>query len=244
MIVIPAIDLKGGQCVRLRQGRMEDATVYPQDPAGAARHWVGLGAERLHVVDLDGAFAGRPENLAAVRAIRRAVDVPLELGGGVRDQATAERLLGEGVDFVILGTAALEDPDLVGRLAGSYPGRILVGIDAQGGRVAVRGWADVSETRAVDLGARLAAAGAAGFIFTDIERDGMQTGVNREATREFARACGAPVIASGGVADLADVERLLPLEVDGVIGVITGRAIYEGTLDLAAAVALTRAPRA
>lgn len=236
MIVIPAIDLKGGRCVRLRQGRMEDATVYSDRPADAARHWARLGARRIHVVDLDGAFSGRPENLEAIRAIRAAVDVPLELGGGVRDEPTAERLLGEGLDFVILGTAALEDPSLVERLAARHPGRILVGIDARDGWVAVRGWADVSRTRAVDLGRTLAAAGAAGFIFTDIERDGMQTGVNLEATGEFARACGAPVIASGGVSDLDDIRRLLPLAADGVAGVITGRALYEGTLDLAQAI--------
>ncbi len=243
MIVIPAIDLKGGRCVRLRQGRMEDDTVYSGDPGAVAARWQAEGARRIHVVDLDGAFAGRPENLEAVRAIRRAVTVPLELGGGIRDAATAERLLGEGIDFAILGTVALEDPGLVERLSASHPGRILVGIDARGGRVAVRGWADVSETPAVDLGRRLAAAGAAGFIFTDIERDGMQTGVNLDATGEFARACGVPVIASGGVSSLDDIRRLKPLEADGVTGVITGRALYEGTLDLAEAMAVAEGTR-
>lgn len=240
MIVIPAIDLKGGRCVRLRQGRMEDDTVYGEDPASVARRWAQLGATRVHLVDLDGAFAGRPENLEAVRAVRRAVDVELELGGGIRDQATAERLLAEGLDYVILGTAALEEPALVGRLASAHPGRVLVGIDARDGYVAVRGWAEVTRTLAVDLARALADQGAAGFVFTDIERDGMQTGVNREATAEFARRAGAPVIASGGVSDLGDIERLLPLEKDGVVGVITGRALYEGTLDLAEALGLTR----
>lgn len=240
MIIIPAIDLKQGKCVRLRQGRMEDDTVYGDDPAAVARRWVRLGAARVHLVDLDGAFAGRPENLEAVRAVRRAVDVELELGGGIRDQATAERLLAEGMDYVILGTAALEEPTLVGRLAAAHPGKVLVGIDARDGYVAVRGWAEVSRTRAIDLAQSLAREGAAGFIFTDIERDGMQTGVNLEATADFAQHAGAPVIASGGVSDLSDVERLLPLETDGVVGVITGRAIYEGTLDLAQAVALAR----
>lgn len=236
MIIIPAIDLKGGKCVRLRQGRMAEDTVYGNDATEVARRWVAAGATRIHLVDLDGAFAGRPENLAAVRAVRRAVDVELELGGGIRDQATAEGLLGEGLDYVILGTAALEQPELVGNLAARHPGKILVGIDARDGHVAVRGWADISETRAVDLGKRLATEGAAGFIFTDIERDGMQTGVNCAATASFAKAVGVPVIASGGVSDLADIDRLLPLARDGIIGVITGRAIYEGTLDLAAAI--------
>lgn len=243
MLVIPAIDLKGGRCVRLRQGRMEDDTVYGDDPAAVARRWAELGASRIHLVDLDGAFAGRPENLAAVRAVRRAVDVELELGGGIRDQATAERLFAEGLDYVILGTAALEEPALVGGVSTAHPGRVLVGIDARDGYVAVRGWAEVSRTRAVDLARTLAGQGAAGFVFTDIERDGMQTGVNREATAEFARHAGAPVIASGGVSDLADIERLLPLEKDGVVGVITGRALYEGTLDLAEALAVAAGRR-
>lgn len=240
MLVIPAIDLKGGRCVRLRQGRMEDDTVYGDDPAAVARRWAELGASRIHLVDLDGAFAGRPENLEAVRAVRRAVDVELELGGGIRDEATAQRLFSEGLDYVILGTAALEEPALVGRVAAAHPGRVLVGIDARDGYVAVRGWAEVSRTRAVDLARTLAGQGAAGFVFTDIERDGMQTGVNREATAAFARHAGAPVIASGGVSDLGDIERLLPLEAHGVVGVITGRALYEGTLDLAQALAMAR----
>lgn len=243
MLIIPAIDLKQGQCVRLKQGRMDDDTIYSDDPAEMARRWVDRGATRIHLVDLDGAFAGKPENLSAVRAIRSAVHVELELGGGIRDQATAERLLGEGLDYVILGTAALEEPALVGRLAALHPGKILVGIDARDGFVAVRGWADVSSTKAVDLARTLAGEGAAGFIFTDIARDGMQTGVNHQATAEFARHAGAATIASGGVTDLADIERLLPLEADGIVGVITGRAIYEGTLDLAAAIALARTGR-
>lgn len=235
MIVIPAIDLKDGRCVRLRQGRMEDDTVYSDDPAAAARLWVERGARRLHLVDLNGAFAGRPENLEAIRAVRRSVSIPLELGGGVRDAETAERLLGEGLDYVILGTAALEDPALVGRLSGRNPGRILVGIDARGGKVAVRGWAEVTDVSAVDLARSLSDAGAAGFIFTDIERDGMQTGVSLAATAEFARATDVPVIASGGVAELEDIRRLRALEPLGVMGVISGRALYEGTLDFAEA---------
>ncbi|WP_025322697.1 1-(5-phosphoribosyl)-5-[(5-phosphoribosylamino)methylideneamino]imidazole-4-carboxamide isomerase [Deferrisoma camini] len=242
MLVIPAIDLKGGRCVRLRQGRMDEATVYGDDPAAVARRWAEAGARRIHVVDLDGAFAGRPENREAIRAIRRAVDVPIELGGGIRDRATAEALFAEGVDYVILGTAALEDPDLVARLAEAHPERVLVGIDARAGRVAVRGWADVTDVAAEDLARDLAGRGAAGFIFTDIERDGMQTGVNLEATAAFARAAGRPVIASGGVSTLRDIERLIPLEAHGVVGVITGRALYEGTLDLAEAIAVAQGP--
>lgn len=239
MIVIPAIDLKEGKCVRLKQGRMEDSTVYGADPAAVARKWVALGAERIHLVDLDGAFSGKPENLAAVKAIRKAVDVELELGGGVRDEACAANLLELGLDYVILGTAALENPDLVGRLSAKHPGRILVGIDAKEGMVAVRGWADVSGVLATDLAARLSDQGAAGFIFTDIERDGMQTGVNVEATANFARAARGQVIASGGVKDLDDIKRLLARAGDGITGVITGRAIYEGTLDLVQAILLT-----
>ncbi|PLX41533.1 MAG: 1-(5-phosphoribosyl)-5-[(5-phosphoribosylamino)methylideneamino]imidazole-4-carboxamide isomerase [Deltaproteobacteria bacterium] len=240
MLIIPAIDLKGGQCVRLKQGRMEDNTVYSNSPGDTAKRWAAEGAERIHIVDLDGAFSGKPENLEAIREIRRAVDIELDLGGGIRDEATAARLLEEGLDFVILGTAALESPELVGKLSEKFPGKILVGIDANDGMVAVRGWADVSKTPAVDLAADLSSRGAAGFIFTDIARDGMQTGVNVEATAAFARAASGEVIASGGLNDIEGVRELLKFESDGITGVITGRAIYEGTLDLAEAIALTK----
>lgn len=239
MIVIPAIDLKQGKCVRLRQGRMDDDTVYGSNPAEMAKKWVAAGAERIHLVDLDGAFSGRPENLEAIRAIRKAVDVELDLGGGIRDEATAVKLLEEGLDYVILGTAALENPDLVGALSDRHPGRVLVGIDAMNGMVAVRGWAEVSKISAVELAAKLSEKGAAGFIFTDIERDGMQTGVNVEATVRFAEAARGQVIASGGVKDIEDIKRLLAAGGDRITGVITGRAIYEGTLDLTEAVMLT-----
>lgn len=238
MIVIPAIDLKGGKCVRLKQGRMDDDTVYGDTPGDAAKRWVDEGATRIHVVDLDGAFAGKPENLEAVSAIRAAVDVEVELGGGIRDEATAARLIDMGLDYVILGTAALEEPALVGRLSKIHPGKVLVGIDAKDGMVAVRGWAEVATTPATDLAAELAGQGAAGFIFTDIARDGMQTGVNVEATAEFAKASNGQVIASGGLNDLDGVRALLEREKDGITGVITGRAIYEGTLDLAEAIRL------
>ncbi|PLX46569.1 MAG: 1-(5-phosphoribosyl)-5-[(5-phosphoribosylamino)methylideneamino]imidazole-4-carboxamide isomerase [Deltaproteobacteria bacterium] len=240
MLIIPAIDLKGGQCVRLKQGRMDDDTVYSSSPGETAKRWASEGAERIHIVDLDGAFSGKPENMEAIRAIRRAVDIELDLGGGIRDEATATRLLEEGLDFVILGTAALESPELVGKLSDRFPGKVLVGIDANDGMVAVRGWADVSKTPAVDLAADLSDRGAAGFIFTDIARDGMQTGVNVEATAAFARAARGEVIASGGLNDIEGVRELLKFEGDGITGVITGRAIYEGTLDLAEAIALTK----
>ena len=240
MLIIPAIDLKGGQCVRLKQRRMDDDTVYSSSPGETAKRWASEGAERIHIVDLDGAFSGKPENMEAIRAIRRAVDIELDLGGGIRDEATATRLLEEGLDFVILGTAALESPELVGKLSDRFPGKVLVGIDANDGMVAVRGWADVSKTPAVDLAADLSDRGAAGFIFTDIARDGMQTGVNVEATAAFARAARGEVIASGGLNDIEGVRELLKFEGDGITGVITGRAIYEGTLDLAEAIALTK----
>lgn len=241
MLIIPAIDLKGGRCVRLRQGRMEDDTVYSGDPASVARRWADAGARRIHLVDLDGAFAGRPENLEAVRSIRKATDAVLELGGGIRDEETAERLFGEGLDLLILGTAALEEPELVERLNRKHPGKVLVGIDAKDGLVAVRGWAEVTAVKAEDLARKLAGHGAAGFIFTDIERDGMQTGVNVDATARFARCSPVPVIASGGVSTLEDVRRLRAAEGDGIVGVITGRALYEGTLDLAEAIRLAEA---
>ena len=219
---------------------MDDDTVYSSSPGETAKRWASEGAERIHIVDLDGAFSGKPENMEAIRAIRRAVDIELDLGGGIRDEATATRLLEEGLDFVILGTAALESPELVGKLSDRFPGKVLVGIDANDGMVAVRGWADVSKTPAVDLAADLSDRGAAGFIFTDIARDGMQTGVNVEATAAFARAARGEVIASGGLNDIEGVRELLKFEGDGITGVITGRAIYEGTLDLAEAIALTK----
>jgi phosphoribosylformimino-5-aminoimidazole carboxamide ribotide isomerase len=238
LIVIPAIDLKGGQCVRLKQGRMEDSTVYGANPAETAKKWADMGATRIHVVDLDAAFSGKPENLEAIRAIRGAVDVEVELGGGIRYEETAKLLLDLGLDYIILGTAALENPALVGRLSKKYPGKIIVGIDAMNGQVAVRGWADVSKVSAVELATRLIEEGAAGFVFTDIERDGMQTGVNVEATATFAKAASGQVIASGGVNDMKDITDLLEREKDGITGVITGRAIYEGTLDLVEAISL------
>lgn len=238
--VIPAIDLKEGRCVRLKQGRMADATVYGDDPLVQARRWEACGAGWLHLVDLDGAFAGHPRNLKPITDIVKAVGCRVEVGGGIRDLARVRAYLDAGVARVILGSAAVRNPSLVEEAANAFPGRVVVGIDAVKGRVAVSGWAEVTEVDATDLARRMASAGADAIIYTDIDRDGMQGGVNLEATREVARACGVPVIASGGVAGPDDIRALLPLVADGVTGVITGRAIYEGTLDLAEAIRIGR----
>ncbi len=235
--LIPAIDLKGGHCVRLRQGRMEDATDYGDDPAAMALHWQQAGALRLHVVDLDGAFAGRPENRDAVEAICNALDIPVQLGGGLRDLATIESILRLGVQRVILGSVAVADPALVEEACTRFPERVCVGIDAKQGMVAVHGWGDVTSVSAIDLARRFADVGVAAIIYTDIARDGMLTGPNIEETVKLAQAVPIPVIASGGVARLADVQALAAHVDDGVVAAITGRAIYEGTLDFAAAVA-------
>ncbi len=238
--ILPAIDLKGGQCVRLRQGRMDDATVYGSDPTAQARAWVDQGSEWLHLVDLDGAFAGEPKNLEAISAILNDVDAKIEVGGGIRDLDRIKTYLDAGVTRVILGSAAVTNPELITQASKAYPGRVVVGIDAVKGMVAISGWAEVTGVAAVDLARRMADAGAAAIIYTDIDRDGMQTGVNITATAAVARAAGVPIIASGGVSTLDHVRALLPLVADGVAGVITGRAIYEGTLDLAEAIALGR----
>lgn len=236
--VIPAIDLKEGQCVRLKQGRMEDATVYDADPVAQARRWAGFGARWLHVVDLDGAFAGEPKNLPAITAILEAVDMKVEVGGGIRDMERIRAYLHAGIGRVILGSAAVSNPELVNEAAAEFPGQIVVGIDASNGKVAVQGWAEVTDVDATQLAADMARRGASAIIYTDIGRDGMQTGTNVEATRKVAQASGIPVIASGGVSTVDHVKELLAVQADGVSGVITGRAIYEGTLDLAEALRL------
>jgi phosphoribosylformimino-5-aminoimidazole carboxamide ribotide isomerase len=240
MIVIPAIDLKNGQCVRLEQGLMEKDTVYSDNPAAMARHWQDEGGELLHLVDLDGAFAGVPKNRAAIQAIVAAVDIPTELGGGIRDLETIEAYLNLGIDRVILGTVAKENPALVGEACRRFPGRIVVGIDAKEGMVAVRGWAEVTEKKAIDLAREMEAFGVAAIIYTDIARDGMMQGPNLEATAALAESISIPVIASGGVSCLEDIRNLLQIEASGVAGVITGKAIYTGSLNLREAVALTK----
>lgn len=235
MILFPAIDLKGGACVRLLRGRLEDATLYNADPADQARAFAAAGSRWLHVVDLDGAFAGRPVNAAAVRAILAAASISVQLGGGIRDMATIEAWLDAGVARVILGTAALRDPALVRAACRRFPGRILVGIDARGGKVAVEGWAETSDITALELALRFEDAGVAAIIFTDIERDGMMQGANVEQTAALARRLETPVIASGGISSLEDVRVLKAHEDDGVAGAILGRALYDGRVDLKAA---------
>jgi len=243
MIVLPAIDLKNGQCVRLEQGLMEKDTVYSDDPAAMARHWQDEGGEFLHLVDLDGAFAGVPKNRDAIEAIVAAVDIPTELGGGIRDLETIEAYLKLGVDRVILGTVAKENPDLVAEACRRFPDQIVVGIDAKNGLVAVRGWAEVTEKKAIDLAREMEGFGVTAIIYTDIARDGMMQGPNLEATAALAEAISIPVIASGGVSSLDDIRNLLKIEASGVAGVITGKAIYNGALNLREAVELTKAIR-
>ncbi|HTN96562.1 MAG TPA: 1-(5-phosphoribosyl)-5-[(5-phosphoribosylamino)methylideneamino]imidazole-4-carboxamide isomerase [Nordella sp.] len=231
MILFPAIDLKGGQCVRLKLGDMAQATVFNDDPAAQARDFEAQGFRWLHLVDLDGAFAGRPVNAAAVEAILAAIKIPVQLGGGIRDMAMIETWLGRGIRRVILGTVALRDPELVKAACRRFPGRIAVGIDAKGGKVAVEGWAETSELTAIDLARRFADAGVAAIIFTDVDRDGVLKGLNIEATLNLANAVNIPVIASGGLASLADIERLLQPDCAILEGAISGRALYDGRLD-------------
>ena len=240
MILYPAIDLKGGECVRLAQGDMARATVYNPDPGAQAAAFKAQGFEWLHVVDLDGAFAGNAVNAAAVEAILKATDVPVQLGGGIRTLEAVANWLARGLARVILGTAALRDPDLVIRACKLFPGQIAVGIDARDGMVAVEGWAETSNISAIDLAKRFEDAGVAALIFTDIARDGLLTGVNVAATAALANAVTIPVIASGGLAGLGDIEALMAVEGTPIAGAISGRALYDGRLDPAAALALTR----
>ena len=238
MILFPAIDLKGGQCVRLKLGDMAEATVFNDDPAAQARAFEAQGFRWLHLVDLDGAFAGRPVNAAAIEAILAAVTIPVQLWGGIRDLAMIETWLARGIRRVILGTVALRDPDLVKDACRRHPGRIAVGIDAKGGKVAVEGWAETSELTSIDLARRFADAGVAAIIFTDVDRDGVLKGLNIEATLALAGAVNIPVIASGGLASLADIRRLLEPDCTMLEGAISGRALYDGRLDAAEALKL------
>lgn len=232
MIVIPAIDLKDGACVRLRQGDMEDSTVFSDDPIAMAEKWYKLGAKRLHIVDLNGAFEGRPVNESAVKKITSSFpDLPVQIGGGIRDLATIESYINAGVSWVIIGTQAVKEPEFVEAACKAFPGQIIVGIDAKNGWVATEGWAELSEVKAIDLARRFANAGVSEIIYTDIARDGMMQGVNIDSTVAMA-AAGIPIIASGGVTNMDDIHQLLNVASYGISGAITGRAIYEGSLDL------------
>jgi len=240
MLIIPAIDLKDGQCVRRQQGLMDTATVFSDDPGKAAEQWAAKGARRLHVVDLNGAVAGKPRNESAVKAILASIDsdIPVQLGGGIRDLDTIERYLDDGVSYVIIGTAAVKNPGFLPEACDAFPGHIIVGLDAKDGKVATDGWSKLTGHDVVDLAKRFQDYGVEAVIYTDIGRDGMLSGVNIDATRRLAQALTVPVIASGGLNDLDDVRRLCEIEGEGVTGCITGRAIYEGKLDFAAALKL------
>jgi phosphoribosylformimino-5-aminoimidazole carboxamide ribotide isomerase len=244
VILFPAIDLKNGQCVRLEQGDMARATVFNLDPAEQARAFASQGFEYLHVVDLDGAFAGKPVNAAAVERMLKNVAMPVQLGGGIRDLKTVEAWLGKGIARVIIGTAAVRDPVLVKQAAKTFPGRVAVGLDARDGKVAVEGWAETSEVTALDIARRFEDAGIAAIIFTDIARDGLLKGLNLDATIALADSISIPVIASGGFASIADVKALLAPRAKKLAGAIAGRALYDGRLNPAEALALIRAARA
>ncbi|HBD12787.1 MAG TPA: 1-(5-phosphoribosyl)-5-((5-phosphoribosylamino)methylideneamino)imidazole-4-carboxamide isomerase [Porticoccaceae bacterium] len=233
MLIIPAIDLKDGDCVRLRQGRMDDSTVFSDDPVAMAGHWLAQGARRLHLVDLNGAFAGQPVNDGVIEAIARAYpDLPIQIGGGIRNADTIERYLSVGVDFVIIGTKAVQDPDFVADMCRQFPGHVIVGIDARDGLVATEGWAEVASVQASELARRFEDSGVEAIVYTDIERDGMMRGVNVEATAALADSINVPVIASGGITNMDDIKALKRAAGTGILGAITGRAIYEGKLDL------------
>lgn len=236
MLVIPAIDLKDGKCVRLRQGRMEDETVFSDDPVAMATRWVEAGARRLHLVDLNGAFEGKPVNADVIRAIAEAhPELPIQVGGGIRDEDTIQTYLDAGVQYVILGTKAVNAPHFVSDVCAEFMGHIIVGLDAKDGKVAIDGWSKLSGHDVIDLAQHFQDDGVEAIVYTDIGRDGMMTGVNIEATVKLAQSISIPVIASGGVTNIDDIKRLCEVEGEGIMGAITGRAIYEGTLDFAEA---------
>ena len=233
MVIIPAIDLKDGHCVRLQQGEMKSATVFSQNPGAMAEHWLDQGARRLHLVDLNGAFVGKPENEPAIRDIVDTINgkIPIQLGGGIRDLDTIERYLEDGISYIIIGTAAVKTPGFLHEACDAFPGQIMVGLDAKDGKIAVDGWSKVTGHDVIDLAKKFENYGVEAIVYTDISRDGMLNGINIEATVELARELTIPVIASGGVTNLEDVRTLCEVETEGIMGVITGRAIYEGTLD-------------
>ena len=237
MLLIPAIDLKDGKCVRLQQGDMNASTTFGEDPAAMARRWLEAGARRLHLVDLNGAFAGKPVNEGAVKSILRAVgdDIPVQLGGGIRDLDTIERYLDDGIGYVVIGTAAVKNPGFLKDACSAFGGHIIVGLDAKDGKVATDGWSKLTGHEVIDLAKKFEDYGVEGVIYTDIGRDGMLTGINIEATVKLAQALSIPVIASGGLAGIADIEQLCAVEDEGIEGVICGRSIYTGALDFAAA---------
>lgn len=240
MLLIPAIDLKNGECVRLRQGRMDEVTVFSKDPVAVAKRWVDDGAERLHIVDLDGAMKGQPVSLKVVEAMVRAVDVPVQVGGGIRDEETVQRYLDVGVQYVIIGTKAVNAPHFLHDLCIEYPRHILVSLDAKDGRVALNGWTKLTGHDVVETALHCERDGVEAIIYTDIGRDGMMQGFNDEATGHLARSLKTPVFASGGVSSLADVEKIKALEADGVAGAVIGRALYEGSLDFKAALRIAK----
>jgi phosphoribosylformimino-5-aminoimidazole carboxamide ribotide isomerase len=236
MLLIPAIDLKDGKCVRLRQGRMDEYTVFSDDPVATAARWVTAGARRLHLVDLNGAFAGKPVNAQVIRQIASAFpNLPIQVGGGIRDDETVEAYLNAGVQFVIIGTKAIKEPHFINDLCLEYPGHVMVSLDAREGKVAIDGWSKLSRHNAVDVARIFERDGVEAIVYTDIGRDGMMQGVNVEATVKLARAISVPVIASGGVSTLDDIRALCDVEEDGIMGAIIGRALYEGSIDLASA---------
>jgi phosphoribosylformimino-5-aminoimidazole carboxamide ribotide isomerase len=237
MLLIPAIDLQDGRCVRLRQGDLDDATIFSEDPASMARRWLDAGARRLHLVDLNGAVAGKPKNEASIRAIVDAVgsDIPVQIGGGIRDLDTIERYLDGGISYVIIGTAAVKNPGFLHDACSAFPGNIIVGLDARDGKVATDGWSKLTRHDVVDLARKFEDYGCEAIIYTDIGRDGMLSGVNVEATVRLAQSVRIPVFASGGIASIVDVEKLCEVYDEGVEGAILGRSIYEGTLDFQAA---------